>query len=210
MQTIVKTSLAALILLTATLMATSAFAAMQTLNIQWSGAGFGNKATATGAITFDNTKLPQIGNPGFISLPATSVTSLTITITGAASGNGTYSLTDFYGLNFSTPKALNMSAQLVGQTLANGITFGSLQPNFSAGDFNLFGQSASAPTGGGNFTLVTNQGAGDALSVTSMTPAGAANSSVSVPALSDWATGLFGLALLSIAYYVKGCTKQNR
>ena len=149
-------------------------------------------ATANGSITFDISKLPQLNTTGFITFPSASVTSLSITISGAASGNGTFSLSDFYGLSFTTPKALNLAAPLIGQTVSTGVSFGSLKNDGSAGDFNLFGQAASAPTGSLNFTLVTNQGAGDALSVTSM-----------VPALPKWAFVLLGLSLLSISYFFK-------
>ena len=58
--------------------------------LQWSGAAFGNSASANGLIDFDPS---LISNPGFTDpLP---VNSFSITVTGANSGNGTFSLADY-------------------------------------------------------------------------------------------------------------------
>ncbi|MGA2773828.1 MAG: hypothetical protein ABSG26_23770 [Bryobacteraceae bacterium] len=60
----------------------------QTYNLAWSGAPFGNGASATGQITLDLTTLP---NP---AVDATEIIgdiqSLTVTVTGAGAGNGTW------------------------------------------------------------------------------------------------------------------------
>ena len=165
----------------------SVSADIETLNIQWSGALYGNSAIAGGFISFDTTLLPQIGTSGFVGLPDTSITDLGITISGAASGNGSFGLADFYGVSFASPSPLDLSTQLIGQQLSTGVTFGALVGDGSAGDFNLFGLSASAPIGTGNFTLTTNQGAGDILSVTSIT---------TVPLPASWLLMAAGLPLL--------------
>ena len=62
-------------------------------DLAWSGASFGNGATATGRFTIDDALLANPGNnsgttPGL-------VTALVVTISGASTGNGTYGLADF-------------------------------------------------------------------------------------------------------------------
>ena len=149
-------------------LAGSVFAAQETLDITWSGASFGNNATATGFITFDNASLPQNSVSGN-HLPDAAITNLGITISGASSGNGTFNLSDFTAITFWAPSPLDLSKQLIGQTLTNGSTYGTSSPN--GGDFNLFGNfGTSAPAGRIFFRLATNGGAGDDMLVTSMMP----------------------------------------
>lgn len=192
MQLKLKKTLTVFVLLAGTFIVPPASAALETLDIQWSGALYGNSATASGFITFDNVLLPQVGTPGFVSLPDASITDLGITITGAASGNGTFTLSDFYGVSFTTPSPLDLSTQLIGQSLSTGTTFGALVGDGSAGDLNLFGLSDTAPTGIANFTISTNQGAGDTLSITSI----AASPIASVPLPTSWLLMLASLPMM--------------
>lgn len=156
----------------ASLLGSTAFAKQETLNITWSGASFNNTAAATGFITFDTDLIPNIGFQDPINI--NQVIDLGITITGANSGNGTFTKSDFESIYFASPSALNYTTQLIGQSLSNGETFG---PTGSAtglgekGDFNLFAITQGAPEGTIYFTLTTNNGAGDQMLVTSMTPA---------------------------------------
>jgi hypothetical protein len=175
--------------------------ATTTFDITWSGAAFGDNATATGYITVDST-LPAItpdysGNDVF--LPSSDVTALSITITGAGSGNGTFGLSDFFDITFWSPAPLNTGEQLVGQDLGNGCTYGSFA--FSpcgglGGDFNLFTSNPLAPDGYIYFTLATDGGSGDLLAVTSITPAG-------VPEPAAWATMLLGLGMVGGAFRLR-------
>jgi hypothetical protein len=64
----------------------------QTYDLAWSGATFGNDATATGQITLDLTTLPNPAAQGYDLSNDTA--SLTVTVVGASSGNGTWTKAD--------------------------------------------------------------------------------------------------------------------
>jgi hypothetical protein len=171
--------------------------ATTTFDVTWSGAAFGGAATATGYITVDST-LPAItpdysGNDVF--LPSPDVTALSITITGASSGNGTFGLSDFSDITFWSPAPLDLTKQLIGQDLGNGCTYGALGPCGSglSGDFNVFNTNPAAPEGFFFFTLETDGGSGDLLAVTSIAPAG-------VPEPAAWTVMLLGLGMVGGAF----------
>jgi len=154
--------------------ASPALANIITFNVKWSGASFGNTATATGFITVDGSGLPEIGSQNQIFLPDANVVDLGITITGASVGNGTFGLANFSFLYFAAPTALDLSNELIGQVLGNGCLFGtSVGPcgDGLGGDFNLFGIGPTEPSGTWFFQLTTEGGVGDSMLVTSMTPA---------------------------------------
>jgi PEP-CTERM motif len=128
--------------------------------VDWSGAGNGNSAVAHALITIDETSLP---NPGSYSdagnLPA-FIQDLTLTVSGASSGNGAFTLSDFQGAFWNTAgMTLDLGQQLVGQG-----GWGS-----TAGDFNLFNAagSPSAPNGEELFLLAADGGTGDEMNLTS-------------------------------------------
>ena len=115
-----------------------------TFNLQWSGASFGNTATATGTIDLDLSTMPNPVNVGSGSMP-TWVNSLNVTVSGASAGNGTFTTTDFGRIVFrSNGFTLNLNAELVGQ---NGGLF-----TGSNGDFNIF-RAAGTPTAPTGYTL---------------------------------------------------------
>ena len=76
----------------------------QTFDVEWSGAvlppvaGPVNSATASALITFDLTNLPNPNSLSNIFLsPVTNyITALSLTVSGAATGNGTFGLNDFF------------------------------------------------------------------------------------------------------------------
>jgi hypothetical protein len=164
---------------------TAAIAAPVTFNFTYALGG----ATATGSITFESTLLANPGVNSFI-LPNPAVLALTVTVSGATAGNGSYGIGSFNEVAFDTHGAtLDFSKQLVGQP-TTGSPWGTADSN--GGDFNLFG-AAPAPDGVFFFTLGANGGVADAMVLSSMMQASAAP----VPTLNDW-------TLLALATLVGG------
>jgi hypothetical protein len=134
--------------------------------LQWSGAAPGNSASANGLIDFDPS---LISNPGYTNpLP---VNSFSITVTGASSGNGTFSLADYNNFFLATSGGtLDLTKQLVGQPTSNGL-WGT--PSFgNGGDFNIISNLSNldAPTSASEFQIATSGGFGDLLQLTSFAP----------------------------------------
>jgi hypothetical protein len=172
------------------------FAAQQTFDLAWSGATFGNAASATGEITFDPT---AIGAGGQYFFPSTVITNASVTITGASAGNGTFDTSDLDFAVIFLPSALDFSKQLVGQSLTNGSTWGTstgVGGDGAGGDFNLFANrdtGSGAPYGTWYFQLTSAEGGGDSMLLTSMAPAAA------VPEAQNAAMLLAGLGLVGAA-----------
>ncbi len=155
------------------LLAATAYAdVFQTYNLAWSGASFGNGATATGQITLDLTTLP---NPGSVYDMYNDITSLTVTVTGASVGNGTWTRADLcacsalgtYTYWDTGGGALDLTQQLVGQPTVDGGPWGT--PDGASGDFNFFFTNGG-PLGTFYFTLTTDGGNGDSMLLTSVAP----------------------------------------
>jgi hypothetical protein len=135
----------------------------QTFNLAYSGAALGNNATAAGQIVFDETLLP---NPGGSNSAINFVQDFTLTISGASSGNGTFTFSDFRDFYWDTGGAtLDLARNLIGQPTA-GAPWGTTYDG-SSGDFNAFGVNSAAPYGSYYFTLVTSNGTGDQMQLTS-------------------------------------------
>ena len=149
-------------------------------NLTWSGASQGNVATATGVIGLDLTTIPAAPSHTLPSIPSW-ITSFTITITGASSGNGTFTLADFSGFTFdSNGVPLNYTTDLVGQLIL--------------GSFNVQGSSLNAPVGAGPNIINADAGNSDLLDLTSfilapVVPAG-------VPNIAAWMSSLNGATRL--------------
>jgi hypothetical protein len=149
----------------------------------------GGSAAATGFITIDWGTLgtqPNVFQP-FGPLTGFGVTDLSLTVTGAGSGNGAFAFGDFQGLVFEASAPININANLVGQAALN--------------DFNFFNADASpnAPRGTAILTLTTAGGAGDAMTLTSFAP---------VPEPSEYAM-MAGLGLVGFGAWRKW-KKQSR
>src|SRR5262249_24551655 len=92
-------------------------AGLQTFDLSWSGASFGNTAVATGTITMDPSVLDPNNyndNSGFFFPQNVFVSALSITISGASSGNGTYTLGDFDTVALWPNGNLDYTRELVG------------------------------------------------------------------------------------------------
>jgi len=141
-------------------------AAPITFDFTFSGESLGNTAIATGFISITDASL--IPNPTHRwcdrqpSGPA--ISALSITVSGASSGNGTFSIDAFKSIIWDTGGvALDLTQELVGQP-TDGAPYGDpwgtpvIPP--SGGDFNLIGLSAPTPSGIGPFdSLQTSGGA---------------------------------------------------
>jgi PEP-CTERM motif-containing protein len=129
---------------------------IQTFNLAWSGTSYGNTASAVGSITLDETLLGPSGQSD-VNLSGSTVSALSVTISGAGAGNGTFTLADFGSMYmYINSGTFDFTKQLVGQT-ANGGGWGS---SSSTGDFNLFsnGLVATAPYGYNYFDLAADDG----------------------------------------------------
>jgi opacity protein-like surface antigen len=166
---------------------------IQTFNLAWSGAQFGNTATATGFITLDETLL---GDPFNIqpSLPSSIVTGLSITVSGAGAGNGTFGIGYFSSVYLNSDGAtLNFTKNLVSQAAGSGLWGGYDFNGYNyTGDFNLFSNSSLAPNGTDPFELTTGAGSSDRMVLTSFATAVPEPSSLFLLAF-----GALGLAFLS-------------
>jgi hypothetical protein len=187
-KTITKLALVATCLVCA--VSSQAWGASVIIDLQWSGVSFDNSATATGWMTVDAAAIPNPGQYTDFGLPSW-LTDLSITVSGASSGNGTFALADFSNMYWNTEGGtLNLNTQLIGQSTSS-VPWGTSQDG-SSGDLNFFGSAPGAPLGTTFFTLTTSGGSGDRMVLTS-----ASAGSVPEPATySLLATALLGLLTL--------------
>ncbi|MCC5850932.1 MAG: hypothetical protein JJU29_22820 [Verrucomicrobia bacterium] len=165
-----KTKTLAFAVMLFTSLVPSANADIQYFEAIWSGVPHGNSATAIALVGIDTALIP---NPDdyfeFSALPAW-FDSITLTVSGATSGNGTFTISDFGGVAWGTNGGtLDFGSELVGQS-TNGDPWGTIE-SFEAGDFNLFAaaESPSAPSGTSYFQLSTAESS-EAMSLTSFSP----------------------------------------
>jgi hypothetical protein len=210
-----KKSLLALALVAAS---SAAFADPVRFNFRFAEESPGT-AQAVGYIVFETDLL---NNPGFndLTLPNPAVLDLSVTVSGATAGNGTFGLADFCDVAFdSGGLALDLTRELVGQptlSLPWGTPPGKGGGNATQGegpstegDFNLFSScmlnrtyaaqptgTSGAPQGTWYYTLGADGGNADQMLIVSMAPAAAGGPVVRhpVPAANFWTlAGLFTL-----------------
>jgi len=141
---------------------------IHTYKLKWQG---NSGASAIGTITLDTDLVPQNG-PGSGPIPMSAIQALSLTISGARAGNGTYGKSDFSALTFYSMAPLNFSQPLIGQAMGNGLPpFGTPGALGNAGDFNLKGMGV-APDGVQAFEMATNgkQDPSDLLELKAITP----------------------------------------
>jgi hypothetical protein len=133
-----------------------------TFDVFWSGGPFGNSASAAGTIVLESTLLPNPGGTVNYAL----VLALSVTVSGASAGNGTFTRTDFGFWSWDTGGVmLNLSQELVGQPTPGGPWGTQQTPPAGAccGDLNLFRSNPNAPSGTWWFRLTTAGGQNMAL-----------------------------------------------
>ncbi|MFK7886543.1 MAG: hypothetical protein AB8G16_06705 [Gammaproteobacteria bacterium] len=162
----------AMALLASMLLGAQAQAALLTFNLGWSGSALGNSASATAVLVVDDEILPNPGSTGLngesVLFGDLGIVSFDIVVTGASSGNGSFSTSDFIVAAWDTGgMALDLTTELVGQT-TTGAGWGT--SDSSSGDFNVFTNIGSAPSGTFFFTLTTDSGLGDDMLLTNFTP----------------------------------------
>jgi hypothetical protein len=165
----------------------------QTYNLAWSGAFLGNNASASGEVTLDLTTLMNPTPAGGLGVDiASDITNLTITVTGASAGNGSFTKSDLCGCSaLGTSTFWNTNGATVnmqGDILA--------QLTVDDGDFNLFFASPG-PQGSQELTLTTNGLSGDPMEMTRFTPA--VSSGAPVPEPATWVMMSLGFAGFALA-----------
>jgi hypothetical protein len=153
----------------------NAMAKLVTFEVTWAACDYngyftGGSAAATATLTMD-TEYISAGRDyagGIVSMA--QIVGLTLTVTGAGAGNGSFGKSDFTALSFSYNHALDFNGQLIGQYVDSG-QFpdrtgpfgGSVGAGGQDGDFNLFaaatgapGAPAAGPSGVQPFMLLTN------------------------------------------------------
>lgn len=136
----------------------------------WSGQPYGNTAAAEAFILID-TDLWNAATTDYetASLTASGILGLDLTITGAATGNGTFTEADFDLYQWDTLGfTLDLAQELRGQAL--GSAFWGVGPSGESGDFNLISGLPASPTGTDYFELTTAGGTGDPMRLTSISP----------------------------------------
>jgi len=142
-------------------------------------------ATATG--TFDLAHSGDVLAAGDYS---GWISNVHMTISGASSGNGTFTSADFGFYYFNSSTDLDLTHELVGQDEGAGAIFGDQS---TRSDLNFFGQTAGSPFGIYFFQLGTDGGNGDQLRLVSLHLDGV-NGAVPEPA--SWAMMLGGFGLV--------------
>ena len=174
------------------LLTPAAFAGPVTFDFEYENTDTG--ATATGSLTIDSGELATILSiTGDSESPISDLEALSLTVSGASAGNGTFGLSDFQGFAWwSAGASFNFSQNLVGQP-TNGNPWGT--PDGQSGDFNFFNASGSptAPDGQTYFTLYADGGGADAMQLVSLQEAD--------PAPEPATFGLIGVGLGAMALW---------
>ncbi len=165
--------------------------------IDWSGALFNNQAKAHALLTVnmaEGGKISGYADEAWL-FPIVDVVDFSMTVSSAASGNGTFGLSDFdffmWTSGATQESPLDLSRELIGQATTGGPWGSDFSNAAMTGDFNIFANLELNPfapnSDGAAFRIATNGGTGDVLTLTSFRP-------VPLPS----AFWMFGPALLAL------------
>jgi hypothetical protein len=144
----------------------TAGAAPLTFDFTFSGDYYDNDAVAIGYMTVDDTLFPNPDDEMGFELPDPAILDLSVTVSGATAGNGSFGLAEFQSIAWWTGGVtLDLTQELVGQTTL-GDSWGT--PDSDSGDFNLFGIASPAPYGSIFFTLMAYDATEEQMLLTSM------------------------------------------
>jgi hypothetical protein len=173
--------------LAAVVFATTSHAQLINMQAEWSGGPLGNGASAVATFTLDTS---QLNNPGFSSFSGptflSTFQSFQITVSGASSGNGVFTTSDFSAIFLNTSGGtLDFNSELMGQSTPSGAWGTGAYPT-NVGDFNLFssGVNPLTPNGSSIFTLIS--GGAEQMLLTSFAP---------IPEPSSWMMGCLALGV---------------
>lgn len=171
----------------------SAYASPVTFDVTWSD---GNTAQAVGTITFSDASI--FTNGGSCTgqyLTACNITAMTITVSGATNGNGTFNESDFLDAYIRVSGSLNINTNMVGQPV--GVNTWDTAGGSASNEFTFRNtSSSSAPRRRGPFSWATDAGAGQELTLTYMIAQ--ALPPAAVPALSESTQWLLALMTITL------------
>jgi hypothetical protein len=198
----------AMLLAAGTAQATAVTPTLTSFTVKWSFlSGPDEGASAVGVFGINTAAFAGAFNTR-APLPYPNFHVVSLTVSGAGSGSGTFTESDFAQFYFRSPGALDFTKELVGQT-AGTCSFG-LVLGMACGEFNLIAvppagpttantpvslTAAGTPSGVDTFLLGTSSG--DTLAVSSIAPTLSAVSGAPEPA--TWGMMLLGFGLAGTA-----------
>ena len=169
------------------LSATAVQATIHDFDVGWSGASFGNNASAQATLSLDDAFLL---NPGFnsTSVDPSFLTSFSVSVSGTAggAGDGTWGAGDFFDIFMNMDLALDLTQELVGQPQLID-PWGTSQPGGTGGDFNMFSTGADPTAPSGTWFFELSASTGEQMLMTNFTP---------VPAPSALALGVLAMGTI--------------
>lgn len=190
----IRASLFAILTIAAGGFAPSAHAEVSYFNLEWSAVNPGSEASATGIIGLDMDLMPRPVNAFIADMPDW-VVSFTVTVSGAGTGNGTFTrnLVNHFYLN-TDQGDLDFTQELVGQAIQDGLIVGGIW-GVNAGSFTFAIEAPYAPWATGDFSFRQKDPAGgstgDELVLRSFTP-------VAVPEPATAMILIGGVAMLAL------------
>jgi subtilisin-like proprotein convertase family protein len=168
-----------------TLLASTTQAELRAYRAIWSGEAYMNTARAVALVVINDAGLQNPGTTTTVFAGGSPIVSMDLTVTGASSGNGTWSTAAFSSYELKISDTLNRFTEWVGQSQPSAMNaWGDLSGGHN---FNFGSIASGAPVGESNYVLTTNSMAGDRMRLISFAPATAPGARVTIgePAFID-------------------------